>query len=571
MPGGLLQLNAYGSQNLLMNGNPTLSHFKCSYKRHTPFALESITLPFDWAPKQLPDNDLTTIRCKVDRNADCIHDGYLVIPLPRIWSPVHVDGSFATPYEFQWIPHLGFNMIENIQLLINNVKVAELTGEWMKFRAQMDFEAHKRSELLHMVGHRPALIDPGNAHGRFNQYPHAIRPGLGNSATTVNIEPSILGGRLIVPLQFFFCEQPGQVLPLIALQAAKVEIQVTFRSLYDLFTIREVRAGPTRGMRIRPSRDVPEHHIRNFLSEPNVNGSPSQPGTCWFFEPHIEMTYVYLGEDERRQLAVQQNLAYLVKQVRVVEFPYSHSSNHYDVEAFNLVTRMVWVAQRTDAIEDRNEWDNYTNWEYGDQRPFLDTVRVGSNVQNMYDTQSLPSFTAAYASGRLLDNSDPQIVKAGTILLGGKQRLTEKPGEYFEHLQHYKHSQCIPVIPGVYLYSFSLNPTEFQPSGALNASMFDKIGLQLTLQTPPKSTDPALAPSRHSVAVLPGQVLSETQQIDPANVQCVLPTLSISRNIAQVRKHLTLGYAYSFHVRLYIESYNFLKFADGVAALSFAN
>lgn len=40
MPGGLLQLVALGAQNELVNGSPSMTHFRAVYRRHTNFAME---------------------------------------------------------------------------------------------------------------------------------------------------------------------------------------------------------------------------------------------------------------------------------------------------------------------------------------------------------------------------------------------------------------------------------------------------------------------------------------------------------------------------------------------------
>ena len=42
MAGGLLQLVAYGAQDIYLTGNPQITFFKVVYRRHTNFSLESI-------------------------------------------------------------------------------------------------------------------------------------------------------------------------------------------------------------------------------------------------------------------------------------------------------------------------------------------------------------------------------------------------------------------------------------------------------------------------------------------------------------------------------------------------
>ena len=40
--GGLMQLVAYGSQDIYLTGKPQISYFKAVYRRYTNFAVESI-------------------------------------------------------------------------------------------------------------------------------------------------------------------------------------------------------------------------------------------------------------------------------------------------------------------------------------------------------------------------------------------------------------------------------------------------------------------------------------------------------------------------------------------------
>ena len=40
MGGGLMQLVAYGAQDIYLTGNPQITFFKVVYRRHTNFAME---------------------------------------------------------------------------------------------------------------------------------------------------------------------------------------------------------------------------------------------------------------------------------------------------------------------------------------------------------------------------------------------------------------------------------------------------------------------------------------------------------------------------------------------------
>jgi hypothetical protein len=46
MGGGLMQLVAYGAQDIYLTGNPQITFFKVVYRRHTNFAMEAIEQTF---------------------------------------------------------------------------------------------------------------------------------------------------------------------------------------------------------------------------------------------------------------------------------------------------------------------------------------------------------------------------------------------------------------------------------------------------------------------------------------------------------------------------------------------
>ena len=75
MPGGLLQLSAYGSQDFYLTGNPQISFFKTVYRRYTNFAMEFYTLN----PENnigLSETEIVTYNFDIKRNGDLINDIY---------------------------------------------------------------------------------------------------------------------------------------------------------------------------------------------------------------------------------------------------------------------------------------------------------------------------------------------------------------------------------------------------------------------------------------------------------------------------------------------------------------
>ena len=97
---------------------------------------------------------------------------------------------------------------------------------------------------------------------------------------------------------------------------------------------------------------------------------------------------------------------------------------------------------------------------------------------------------------------------------------------YFEHVQPYQHDVKIDK-KGIYLYSFSLDPTKYQPSGACNMSRIK-------------------------------------------NVQLEVQTVDVYTNTNETSNE-TLQYEYKFNINVYAVNYNILRIMSGMAGLSFSS
>lgn len=587
MPGGLLQLVAIGAQNELVNGSPSMTHFRAVYRRHTNFAMESIRMTFGSSNLEFSPTSTRTISCRIDRYAQMLHDTYLVLTLPDIWSPLSYLGfnieppagydqrSTAIGYEFKWIENIGYNLIDSVEITANGQSIQRLTGEWLKFYSYLTHDANKRAIVDQMIGHVPELNDPANAYGRLGQYPHAVAPlnQPGGIPNTKIPEPSIRSRQLIIPLHFWFAENPGMALPLVSMQNSEVFINVTYRPLNQLFTVVDVNpSSSTFGQRIR-SNDG----LGRYLSPPLADGTISNPSLSTFFpDPYLEGNFIYLTEMEMAQLATADQ-TFLVKTIKFVNNPGQYGGNSdIEIPFFNLVTRIVFSTQRSDKIL-TNDWDNYTNWDNPNVAPFTSTGTANDTFSDI--TQSSETQTFMYSSGQQQITSvyprDP--IVNGQILLDGKERFSVKPTSYFSLLQMYKHTTGdSPVLPGVYMYSFALNNDMYQPSGAINGSMFNKVILRLGLQQPLPTVQGVA--SQETVCVLKSSVFSPNPVVitaaqlalrNPDGTLLYPPDSIVS--VVRNSNGDSVIFAYTYNLGVYVESINFLRIVSGLANFVFAN
>jgi hypothetical protein len=178
MGGGLLQLVAYGAQDVYLTGNPQITFFKVAYRRHTNFALEAIEQTFNGNP-----TFGSRVTCQISRNGDLINRMYLQVKVPAL------TGS-------NYFNYFGLRLINYVEIEIGGQKIDKHYSHWLYVWNELSLPVSKRYGYNEMVG----------AYG-------------GASAQT-----------LYVPLEFWFCRNIGLALPLIALQYHEVKININFET-----------------------------------------------------------------------------------------------------------------------------------------------------------------------------------------------------------------------------------------------------------------------------------------------------------------------------------------------------
>ena len=179
MGGGLLQLVAYGAQDVYLTGNPQITFFKVAYRRHTNFALEAIEQTFNGNPTYG-----SRVTCQISRNGDLINRMYL-----QVKPSSDVAGA---------VNYYGLRLINYVEIEIGGQKIDKHYSYWLYVWNELTLPKSKRHGYNEMVG----------AYG----------------GTTVADQT------LYIPLEFWFCRNIGLALPLIALQYHEVKININFET-----------------------------------------------------------------------------------------------------------------------------------------------------------------------------------------------------------------------------------------------------------------------------------------------------------------------------------------------------
>jgi len=425
MAGGLIQLMAYGSQNQYLMGNPQITFFRMVYRRHTNFSMESIKQFFN-NRSELTNNGVTKITCKIDRHGDLVSNIYFCFTLPDIYS----DETYA----FKWIKNIGTTIIKEINITIGGNIIDRQYGEWLNIWNELSLTNDKIEIYNKMTGNTLEFYDPANANNRNDIYPsHTKDSGI----------PSIYGRKLYIPLQFWFNRNPGLAIPLIALQYHNIEINVELRTINELYVIKSNDINKTEY--VAPDPTIPEQNITNFI----IDGVKvdSLTGTSKFggldIGAYLEVNYIFLDNDERNKFA-QQSHEYIIEQVYKTEKIGINGNTGFDLVLQHPVKELIWVTKRND-LELRNDWNNYTNLSEND----------------------IP-----------IDTTTKNILLNARLSFNGIDRFETKDAEYFNLIQPYQHHTHGPK-DGIYVYSFSIEPEKFQPSGSCNMSRINNIILYL--------------------------------------------------------------------------------------------
>lgn len=187
MGGGLLQLVAYGAQDIYLTGNPQITFFKVVYRRHTNFAMEAIENVFNGSA-----GFGKRVTAQISRNGDLIHRIYVQIQTPAL------TGSSI------WCDYIGLRLLQDVEIEIGGQRIDKHYSQWLYIWNELSLPVGKRAAYQKMVGSEGAGVAvTGQA-------------GVNN---------------LFVPLEFWFNRNVGLALPLIALQYHEVKINIDFETL----------------------------------------------------------------------------------------------------------------------------------------------------------------------------------------------------------------------------------------------------------------------------------------------------------------------------------------------------
>jgi len=527
MPGGLLSLVCYGNENALTNGNPETTWFYKSFQKYTHFSQEPIQIPLE-GPNLLLMDAPVLLKAKIPRQGDLLSDLVLRVQLPDVFSKAFVSLSgeeyvLDRLYEFAWVRQVGVRLIDTVTFTVGGQIIQEFNSDWISARALLDQTNDKYQQWRAMVGDTPEYFDPANgiyadqSVQNWNPYPNVIQ---NVNVAVQNNAPSIPGRILRIPLGLWFSDYIANSLPLIALQYHDAEITLKLRPIRDLYTVLD----PS-GVRLRSNQKLlpyiptdqypnvwnpsvygpmpptlanlyqgisdPMASMKNFLTDFGV--TPFNDG--WPLNPTLEATYTFVTQEEQRTF-VKKALRYNVRQVQNFQFYGINTRDTYRLDVHNIATRIVYFSRRSDAIPNRNQPYNLTNWinPQGSARPVafpvsgytnqlvipgVGNVKIGGSGNNLAGLQRriLRNVFLTANGTPLFDSIDPSYFTEYV-----PYRYLNGNAAPFQDFSLASQSEMFPI----YAYSFALNGSSIeQPKGTLNTSRIDRLEMDVDVEPIP--------------------------------------------------------------------------------------
>ena len=302
MGGGLLQLVAYGAQDVYLTGNPQITFFKVVYRRHTNFAIEAIE------QTATGSNSLgSRATFQLTRNGDLIHRVYFYGQIKN-----NADSDVAL------VPNFGQKLLKTIELEIGGQRIDKHYSEWLYIWNELSLPFGKREGYYKMIG--------------ANKY---------NNCTLLQSKKSY---ELYVPLEFWFCRNVGLALPLIALQYHEVKINVEYESQAKL---------------------VDEGNKNTTFQADTIKNNTYDNANIVLEAPKLWVDYIFLDTDERRRFA-QLSHEYLIEQLQFTGTDnITASANEDGMKSMRMnfnhpCKELVWAIKKND---DAVYWNNFSNAE----------------------------------------------------------------------------------------------------------------------------------------------------------------------------------------------------------------
>ena len=469
MGGGLMQLVAYGAQDIYITGNPQITFFKIVYRRHTNFAMESVQ-------QSLTGTNVSNSTSKKECSSIISRNGDLVTNL-------YVTSNSAGITN-------GDCIVDDCMIEIGGQKIDKHYKEWMQIWAELTTPESKALAYKNMTC--------------------TFSHGLNKTNQSVS-----QGGNFVqIPLLFWFCRNPGLALPLIALQYHEVKVKITLGLSTDIGTDTEIKLFVDyiyldTDERRRFAQVSHEYLIEqlqriesNNTNSHNLNLNHPVKEIIWT----SPMTNAY--ETAKLQLNGHDRFTEQEEEYFQLRQPYDyhtsvpgtnlflqeqHLIQNYDNKAnetLQTITDFKNITETETLLNTECELkDNLLKFSLNVSTTLSPLLRIGDTllVTIHNDTETITqliTITGSTNNGYTINNGDPDTLKNFILNGNGSIRLISRIQNPI--------SRCSNLNKKINVYSFALQPEEHQPSGTCNFSRIDNAKLVFKSNAGSNATDDAI-------------------------------------------------------------------------------
>jgi hypothetical protein len=333
MGGGLMQLVAYGAQDVYLTGNPQITFWKVTYRRYTNFAIESIEQTFNGQA-----DFGRRVTCIISRNGDLAYRTYLQVTIPEINQLMGNASTLTTgngSVYARWLDFPGEQLIAQVEVEIGGQRIDRQYGDWMHIWNQLTMTAEQQRGYFKMIGNTTQLTfitDPSFAD---------VDGPCDSMAPRQVCAPrnALPETTLYVPLQFWFCTNPGLALPLIALQYHEVKINLDLRPIDEcLWAVTSLNCNSN------GSNPATQYNVATPVTAVIAYNQSLVAASLY-------VDYVFLDTDERRRFA-QNPHEYLISQLQFTgDESVGSSSNKIKLNFNHPVKELIWVVQPDQNVD----------------------------------------------------------------------------------------------------------------------------------------------------------------------------------------------------------------------------
>jgi hypothetical protein len=338
MGGGLMQLVAYGAQDVYLTGTPSVTFFKNKIAKHSAFATEPKEVTIAGAGNGYFGR---SVMIDIARNGDLAGEIWLNATLCLDTSKVASSQEFRTA----WHNNPGYRMIEQARFEIGGQQMDRIFGDWMIIWHELSKEEEQGTGWDNCIGNSPA-----------NQEFAWTKGGL---SKTREIE-------VYVPLSFYFNRYRSLACPLIALQYHEVKLHIDFAKQETMYAI-------------------DEKGVTAAGAATTLSGVEAKIDNC-----RCVVFYYFLQNDERTKFA-QDAYEALITQVQnpngISGVDICGGNNNIPLDLNHPVKMLAWTV-------------NYNKYAVGSSDRFLGTDRV-SATKNFVFRYLISQLNASDVEGRI--------------------------------------------------------------------------------------------------------------------------------------------------------------------------